>query len=224
MAKIIIKPRWDVWENLCLVQAHNEKIQLKVIALALGRTVTSVSKKVKQLGLRALSQTPGRIKGKKNDASWNIKNMQDLKRMKDIFAVHAPMSVTQKAELPLNTCPSNLAIPFEESDATERVDSICHYNWPYSCSVPLEYILSHDHISPSEKGKKVFGDPYYVSFYDVERWAVSQGFRQMKETLKEEGATFWKDGKYFSKAQLLIYINQIRLGLKLQPLAVEEEM
>jgi len=223
MAKIMIKPHWDEWESLCLTQAYNQQIQLKVIANALGRTVNSVSKKVTKLGLRALSSTADRIKGKTNDLEWEEKRTNDLKKMHDILSTHAPVKLIEKTDIVINVGQSEM-FSLENSDNTERVCSICQADCEYTISRPLDYIITHDHILPAEMGKKRFGDPYYVSLYDVEKWAVSEGFKRMRDRLKDEGATFWKDGRLFSRVQLLVYINQIRLERKLQPLALEEEL
>ena len=35
MTKTKIKPRWETWERLCIEKSIEEKIQLKIIALAL---------------------------------------------------------------------------------------------------------------------------------------------------------------------------------------------
>lgn len=52
---------------------------------------------------------------------------------------------------------------------------------------------------------------------------MSKGFHQVKNVLREQGLFYWKEGKYFSKAQLLVYVNRLRLEKKLQPLHLYEE-
>lgn len=45
----------------------------------------------------------------------------------------------------------------------------------------------------------------------MERWALSKGFHKMDDELREKGYLFWKEGRYFSKAQLVVHINNFRL-------------
>lgn len=93
-----LKPRWQIWENLCLVQAFHQKIQLKVIGAALNKSLHAVSKKINRLGLREERHAPGRIKG---DKRANIRSdlFQNLHKKEDIIVAYAPLSYTYMTKL-----------------------------------------------------------------------------------------------------------------------------
>ncbi len=225
MPKVLIKPRWQAWENTCLIKAYDSNIQLKIIALALGRTMTSISKKIRELGLRTEAETRGRIRGKKNHAPWFEKSPLDLKKMNEILTSFAPIRFRQKGELALKENNWTFSKPLRLPDVNDGTE-ICRIEQrasPYSFSSPSDYILSKDHVAPREKKERLFGDPFYVPLHHVQEWALSEGFHLVKEELRRQGVSFWKEGKYFSRTQLLVYINRIRFERKLQPLAVEED-
>ena len=80
-----IKSRWTDWESTCVKKAFEEKIQLKIMAIALRKTLTSVSKKIKKLGLRDTSCSSRRLRGEKSNIPRNEKAFQDSIKMKDIL-------------------------------------------------------------------------------------------------------------------------------------------
>jgi hypothetical protein len=219
-----IKPRWQDWENKCLKKAVEQKIQLKIMAFALGKTVDSVSKKIKKLGLRGENSKRGRLKGDKSDLSWVDKIPRDRAKMVDILQVYAPLQVSQKEQMALKEG-YWVSSPLSSQGLKrgKSLGGISQEKASFSLSLSLDYILSKDHIPQKIKREKTFGDPFYVPLQHVEKWAVSEGFYQVGSPLQQRGLFYWKEGRYFSKAQLLIYVNRIRLERKLQPLAFYEE-
>ncbi len=213
------KPRWQAWESTCIEKAIEHQIQLKVISRALGRTIASVSKKIKNLGLREFSAHRGRVKGVKNQRAWVEKTPFDLAKMKEILKAYAPVTTAQK-----EGCRLCAPLSSQSRGEGKYLGSVSQGNALFSFTFPLEYILMKEDIPPKLKGQKVFGDPTYVSLCHVEEWAISEGFYRVEQNLRTHGFSYWKGGQYFSKAQLLMYVNRIRLDKKLQPLALYEDL
>jgi hypothetical protein len=224
MRMTTIKMRWDDWENTCIKMAFEQKIQLKFIAAGLGRTVDSVSKKIKKLELREATSKRGRLKGDKNPNTRVKRLTQDLAKMRGILKTYAPLEAFQKGQLALKEGYWVSAAPLPQGlKSGECQGSLFQGNVSASFSLPLDYILSKDLPPQKLKREKTFGNPFYVSLLHVEQWAVSEGFYQVENGLQQRGLCYWKEGQYFSKAQLLIYVNRIRLDKRLQPLALYEE-
>ncbi|OJW46888.1 MAG: hypothetical protein BGO67_07190 [Alphaproteobacteria bacterium 41-28] len=219
-----IKMRWKDWENTCIRKAFEQKIQLKVIAAALGRTVDSVSKKIKKLELREETSKRGRLKGDKDSRARVERIPQDLAKMGKILKTYSPIKVSLKGLFILkngywilgNSLPQGL-------EKGEFQGGLSQENVSFSLSFPLDYILSKEPSPQKIKRKRTFENPVYVSLPHVEQWAVSEGFYKVESDLQRRGLFYWKEGRYFSRAQLLIYVNRIRLDRKLQPLAFYEE-
>lgn len=225
MTTILLKPRWEAWENLCIQKAYAEKIQHKIIALALGRTVSSVSKKIKHLGLRAPSKVSGRIKGTKQILSKFEKTPQDLFKMIDLLQTYAPLSCFQKGELALRGgfwSSSSTPLCTEENKEL-RFSPMVISNSEFSFRKPLDYVPVKNHppkkIVPRILSKKMA----YVSLCYIENWADSKGFHKLRGELSHRGLSYWKDGTYFSQTQLLMYVNRLRFKHQLQPLSLIEE-
>ena len=219
-----IKPRWNAWESICLRKAFEEKIQLKIIALALGRTMESISKKINKLGLRGVKSAPGRVKGAKNDRPFVEKTPLDREKMCLIIRTYAPIKLSQKGELALKEGYwASLSASLQGKKQGSLTNSAVKKSMSFSDSFPLEYILYKDSMPIQMRHEKILGGPCYVSLQHVEQWAATKGFHQLGYSLKQHGLTYWKGGKYFSKAQLLIYVNRIRHERKLQPLTFYED-
>jgi len=218
------KVRWKDWENTCIKKAFEQKIQLKVIAASLGRTIDSVSKKIKKLELREATSKRGRLKGDK-DPRAGIKRMpQDLTKMGEILKTYSPLKVSLKGLFVLKNGYWVLGGALLQGlERGEFQGSLSQENASFSLSYPLDYILSKEPVPQKIKRKRIFGNPVYASLPHVEKWAVSEGFYKVASDLQQHGLFYWKEGQYFSKAQLLIYINRVRLDRKLQPLALYEE-
>lgn len=224
MSKTITKPRWKAWENRCIQKSVEQKIQLKIMALALGRTLTSVSKKIRKLGLRGATSRRGRLKGDTGKNPLKERTSFELDRMGTILQKCAPLKAFQEGQLALKRGYWSTSTQLKKN--TSRGQVLGHLekeNASFSFLPPLDYILKHDHMPQKEKRETSFGDPYYVSFFHMDKWAASEGFRQVERSLYQHGISYWKEGQYFSKAQLLIYVNQIRFERKLQPLALYED-
>ncbi|HUX80621.1 MAG TPA: hypothetical protein VMW10_12885 [Alphaproteobacteria bacterium] len=220
----MVKERWKDWECTCIKIAFQQKIQLKVTAFALGKSVNSVSKKIKKLGLRKPTTKSGRVKGDKILCSMAERTAQDLAKMRDLLQTYAPLKISQKARLSLQggcwfSAPS---LP-KDLVKGECLETISQENASFSFSRPMDYFLSKDFMPEKAKREKKGKTPLYVPLHHVEKWAISEGFYQVDRNLQKRGLFFWKDGRYFSKAQLLVYVNRMRLDLRLQPLVLYEE-
>lgn len=214
MSTTIIKPRWEAWEQSCLQEAFKHKIPLKMMAVALGRSVTAVSKKITALNLRVLSQTMG-MKGVNNEA-------KNLLQMINILKTYAPLESFQEGQLALQKgCWTN-ARPMADSD-TDEAESL--YSM-FSDDVQFDFVRPLDFMSVTgtpltEKwAVKIQGEPEYVPLQYVEQWAASEGFNKTTEELQEIGLTYWKNGTYFSQTQLLMHVNYLRFEHRLQPIAL----
>lgn len=225
MSKALTKPRWESWEHTCIRKAFEQKIPLKIIAVALGRTVTSINKKIKGLGLRELNSVPGPIKRQRDYRKGLDKISADISSMQEIVTNYAPLRYSEKCHGVFKNAYWTFSSSLKERNLRKDkcIGTLFQENSTFSFSLPLSYIITRDHHPQKVKKEKVFGDPYYVPLIYVEKWASSEGFQQIKEDLRMQGLSYWKDGKYFSKAQLLIYVNRMRHERKLQPLAIWEE-
>jgi len=221
MLKALSKPRWLHWENLCLKLAFEQKIQLKIIAAALGKSVSSISKKIRKLGLRGDRSTPGRLKGETYACNWEEKIPQDIKKMRDILTQYAPHQERCKLQKsfhagwwppPAGSVKGSLPHPLQKESSSLSLSS------PFN-NVPL---LEDESFKPIGT-LHIPGEPLYISLRYVEEWAIAKGFHQVKNSLQDHGICYWKEGRYFSKAQLLVYVNGLRFEKKLEPLVVVEE-
>lgn len=224
MSQAILKPRWKAWENKCVQLAYQEKIQHKVIAAALGRTVTSISKKIKKLGLRFPTKTRGRIKGDKLYIKWQDKISLDFCKMKDILIKYAPLDPSLEGQVILGegcwTSPPSP--PLKNLQKGNLIGKVCQQNSPYTLCGLLDYISLNDPLPLNGEIKKICTEPFSASFQYVESWATSEGFHRVRGGLQNYGVSYWKNGRYFSQAQMLILVNQSRFEKKLQPLMLSE--
>ena len=227
MSTTLVKQRWEAWENTCLQTAFTQKVQQKIVAMALGRSATSVSKKITNLGLRAPSSHRGRKReeGEKQLLSQVEKKPQDLAKMIHILKTYAPLHCFQEGSLALKKGCWTQSQHLLDADQSKgaRLDGLNLYNFPFSFVKPLDFIPSEEPVSEDIRVKKIPGDPAYVSLYHVEKWADAEGFHKTKGVLHHKGLSYWKDGSYFSKPQLLMYINRLRFEHNLQPVALIEE-
>jgi hypothetical protein len=215
MLKPLSRPRWTPWEGLCLKAAFEQKIQLKIIAGALQKTVDSVSKKIKTLGLRRKNSKPGRVRGDEYNGNSNERTSLDFENMMRILQMYAPFSgafIRQSLQL----------IPQKSSEDKYKV---VQNNSAYSFVPSLSYnydVLEEKHISlpgiSKEYDNSISIPPAYL-----EQWALFKGFQQASPELKEQGVLYWRHGRYFSKAQVLVQLNGIRLSKQLKPVFLDEE-
>jgi hypothetical protein len=224
VATTLRKPRWDAWESTCIQKAFNQKIQHKVMALALGRSVPSVSKKIKALGLRSSSCLSGRVKGEKISLSNVEKTPRDLTKMMAILKAYAPLKCFQKGHLALKEgCWTPSQPPLDNTENGQVYCGVGYYTPLFSFVKPLEFVPSVEPVSKGNRIHKISGDPDYVPLHYIEQWAVSEGFHKLKGALRHRGLSYWKDGAYFSQAQLLMHLNCLRFEHMLQPIALMEE-
>lgn len=225
MSITLQKPRWQAWESSCIQAAFLQEIQHKIMALALGRTVPSVNKKIKNLGLRSPSSQRGRLKGKMQNFSRMEKTPQDLKKMIVILKAYAPLKSFQKGHLALKKgCWAKHQLPFFQiKHKGERLGYLSHYNSPFTFLKPLDFVRLDTPMMKEIGPLKIQGDPTYVPLYYVEQWAGSEGFHKTNGGLQQRGLPYWKDGAYFSQAQLLMHVNRLQSENKLCPIALIEE-
>lgn len=217
MPTTFLKPRWTPWEEQCIQHAFEKKIQLKIIAVAMGRTLVAVSKKIKRLGLVKKSI-------QENDQTKDELPIE-LQKMREILKKLAPLALSQKRQLALRERYWVKAKPL----STKRLKKgdclhcISQDGASFSLQLPLHYVLSETPAMKEERQEKPTRNPFCVPLSYIEEWAASEGFHSVPKDLRRHGFSYWKEGDYFSKAQLLIYINRIRLEKRLQPLAYHEE-
>ena len=211
-----IKPRWKAWENTCIEKAFQQRIQLKIIALAMERTVSSVNKKIASLGLRKCGSKPGRQKGSGSDLSITEKEAKDREQMTQIIEAFAPLRYIQRRTMPLKEgCWSLFAQ--ESTSGSRKKKSTFNAN-------PLSHFnLLDDELPNVWEGGSDIREPVYVPLKYVEEWAEKDGFYRVDRLLDQKGLSFWKNGQYFSNAQLLIYLNHRRFEKNLHPITFNDE-
>ena len=213
MVKTKIKPRWKSWESLCIEKSVEEKIQLKIIALALGKTLNAVSKKITHLGLREFSPRPGRVKGRAVSLKVRPTACSEINRMKAIVSLYAPVTALKKAENALETGAWVSATPQIQKGGITNSVTLRSKGLAYSYDQPMAYFLNKEKIQSFK----------YVTSDHIKTWATEEGFRPLVGNLIQQGLSYWKEGKYFSKAQVLIYLNVRRLEKSLTPVALCED-
>jgi hypothetical protein len=208
MSKLLRTQRWLEWEVQCLERAFKQNIQLKVIADALGKSVNAIRKHINRLGLRGDQPPLGRPQ--KNPHFFTDQELipTDLEKMTEILLSHGP-AAKKEAQTP--------------PKKNEIVGYIEQKEAAYSLVSPLDYTLVKEGDFAPLGVPRVAGEPLYISLSYVEEWALSKGFRPVTGALLAQGISYWRDGKYFSKAQVLVHVNKIRLQNKLQPLVMCEE-
>lgn len=225
MAKSLRKQRWESWENICIQAAFTQDIQYKIMATALKRTVSSVNKKIKVLGLRPPSSLRGRIKGKKAVLPRMEKMPRDMAKMIEILRTYAPLEYFQEGQLALQKgyWTHSQATLYSNKKGEKCFDAIAYADFPYSFVKTLEFFSSTTLTSPNNRIKRIAGDPAYVPLYFIEKWAASEGFHKIRGILQRQGFSYWKNGTYFSQTQLLMHVNRIRFTHHLQPIVLMEE-
>lgn len=145
MISSTLKPRWQTWENLCLIHAFKQKIQLKVIGAALNKSLHAVNKKIKRLGLREENHSPGRLKGHKC-GFLRTHRLQALEKRKDVITAYAPLSYSHVIKVAPKIGYWTLGKPpsFERLKRGTCVGQLRQENIPYSLVFPLNQILSQD--------------------------------------------------------------------------------
>jgi len=199
MNKASIKPRWKDWENKCIKLAFEKKIQHKVISVALDKTVTAINKKIKKLGLRDPFSKPGRIKGQKCSLKIEQRISRDILEMSKIMESFCPN-------------PNRQSIP-----------KMSKRNAKFSQTASFHYILTKPDQPNQTRIERIAGYPFYVPYEHVEQWAISEGYCRVENNLQKVGLCLWKDGRYFSRAQVLMCVNGLRKEKNLKPLFYEEE-
>lgn len=211
-----IKPRWKAWENTCIEKAFQQKIQLKIIALAMERTVSSVNKKIASLGLRKGGSKPGRLKGSGSDLSLLEKQEKDREQMSQIIEDFAPLQYIQKRTMRLKEGCWSISRPEFDSGENKKKSS-------FSANPLSHFRLLEDELPNIWEGVHDIREPIYVPLKYVEEWAVKEGFYRVGRVLGQKGLSFWKNGQYFSNAQLLIYLNHRRFEKNLHPITFNDE-
>lgn len=207
MAKTKIKPRWETWERLCIEKSIEEKIQLKIIALALGKTLNAVSKKMTHMGLRKISSKSGPQKGKRASPALKATTFTEIERMREIISLYAPKENLVKAQLAL-----------EKGEWVQEQSLPIKHEAAFSLQSTPAYTLMRDTIPDKVKKTRKAEDPCYVTAKHIQNWAMSKGFCSVGENLTQHGVLYWKEGRHFSKTQMMMHVNQLRLENNLKPL------
>ncbi|MDZ4322863.1 MAG: hypothetical protein U1A05_02105, partial [Alphaproteobacteria bacterium] len=97
-------------------------------------------------------------------------------------------------------------------------------NTTYSLQSSPAYILIKGKIPDKVRKEKVAGNPCYITVQHIEKWATSEGFCLVGGNLIKRGLYCWKEGRYFSKTQILMHVNRLRLENSLQPVAIYEDV
>jgi len=217
MPTTLLKPRWTSWEEQCIQHAFEKKIQFEIIAAAMGRTLVAVSKKIKRLGLVKKST-------KENHKTKDGRPVE-LQKMREILKKFAPLAFSQKGQLVLREqyWVKTKPLSAKELKKGDCLHCISQDGASFSLQLPLHYMLSETPVMEEEQQENPTRNPFCVPLSYIEEWAVSEGFHHVSKNLRCHGFSYWKEGEYFSKAQLLIYINRIRLEKRLQPLTYHEE-
>jgi len=191
-----------------LTLAFEQDIPLKTIAFVLQKSLTAVSKKITHLGLRRVTMRCARLKGRSYGMAGNPQALQDVCRMLALVKAYAPRSPHPTPSRAKKSTPLGL---------------LSQKNCTFSLAYALPYSLLEEQdvaLPGIERG----GDrSLYVPFYYVEKWALLKGFSRVQAGLRERGLCYWKQGQYFSQAQLLFQLNGIRLAKPLEPLHLHEE-
>lgn len=217
MPTTFLKPRWTQWEEQCIRHAFEKKIRFKIIAAGMGRTLFAVSKKIKRLGLVQQSTQEN------NQARGGLPS--ELEKMRELLKKLAPLAFSQKGQLALRERYWVKAKPLSAKALKNGgcLHCISQDGVSFSLRLPLNYVLSEIPVIKKKREKKLTRNSFCVPLSYIEEWAASEGFHPVPKNLRRHGFSYWKEGDYFSKAQLLIYINRIRLEKQLQPLAYHEE-
>lgn len=172
-----------------------------------------MSKKITHLGLRKISSRPGRRKGKRASPSLKASTFTEIERMRQILSLYAPNENLKKAQHAL-----------EKGTWVTATPSSLKGNEGYSLQSSPTYILIKGKIPDKVRKEKVDADPCYITAQHIETWAVSEGFCLVGGNLIKRGLYYWKEGHYFSKAQILMHVNRLRLENSLQPVAIYEDV
>jgi hypothetical protein len=225
MLKAALKPRWTEWERQCLQVAVSKKIQHKVVSLSLRRSVSSINKQLKTLGLCKVKQNVNPRNTRKTLLNSKRQTSRDLKEMNKILKSFAPLHFYQKGSLDLKKeyWQKDPISSLKKTEKGRSLYSIKKKDAEYVISPLDHYIMNRPEPFHQTRIEKIAGYPFYVPYQHVEQWALLAGYRPVQNGLSQTGLRFWKDGHYFSKAQLLMIVNKIRTERNLRPILYDKE-
>lgn len=207
------KPRWHEWEIKCIHAAFHQKIQLKVVAFSLNKSPNAINKKIGSLGLRNHGPSQGQ------DVHFMLKLSHDVKSMLAILDTFAPQEHRQTIQTALAKTawayPQPLVPPTKTQDQPFLAEAAATL-----CGTPFTYQEKKLKCDEALKGSSV---PSHVSLPYVEQWAKAEGFHKVRDALREKGVLFWKEGRYFSRAQILMHMNTQRFENNLSPLYLQSQ-
>lgn len=184
---------WSESELECLRAAAESHIQLKVMANALGRTVSSINKVLARQGIRPQGTKPGRRKGDSSELNQVLRIQRDTEIMEGLVKEFLGAEFN-----PINDAPQNktnfLKILRDKDRAAKRRRRRARGEGSH-IRVPLEVVSS---------------------------WAEKEGldFRKFERVL--EIPEYLVGQKIFSQGKLIMAINQRRMEKGLKPFAIEE--
>jgi len=184
---------WSEKELACLRAAAEAQIQLKVMANALGRTVSSLNKVLARQGIRPQGSRPGRRKGESSGGNQVVRVSRDREMMKRLVYEFLGPDFNPMNDEPLKA--TNLLQVLRENDRTAR---------------------------RRRRRLREEGSHVRVSLAVVSSWAESEGLGFQKAERITDTPVYLVGQKLLSQGKLVIAINQKRLEKGLRPFAIEE--
>lgn len=184
---------WSDKELACLRAAAEAQIQLKVMANALGRTVSSINKVLARQGIRPQGSRPGRRKGGASGINQVVRASRDQEMMNALVHEVLGSDFNPINDEPLKT--TNLLQVLRENDRTAR----------RRC-----------------RRLRGEGPHIRVSLEVVSSWAESEGLGFQKIERITDTPEYLVGQKLLSQGKLVITINQKRVEKGLRPFAIEE--
>lgn len=212
MPAVVSKPRWLQWERHCLEAAFEQHIQLKVMAAVFHKSVSAVSKKIHAMGLRTKA---ARLKYTQDNRPPYVpkdKLSHDFQLMETLVQLYGPASSFSSNA---SSCFAKKQDAFFKGDGMQKVS--------YTMAKPLPYRLLEEADIPLPGVEKDYDETFYVPFSYIEKWALQKGFCRVNADLHGKGVYYWKQGSYFSKTELIVYLNGVRSLKHLAPLHLSEE-
>ena len=184
---------WSENELACLRKAVESHIQLKVMANALGRTVSGINKVLARHGIRPQGLRPGRKKGRTSEGDQVERAQRDTENMKKI--VKEFLGVKFKPVTESSRKKTNLLKVLRENDRAAR----------------RKY-----------RRLRGEGSHVRVSLEVVAHWAAAEGLGFQKFERIPEIPEYIVGQKILSQGKLIMRINQRRIEKGFKPFAIEE--
>ena len=184
---------WSESELACLRSAAESQIQLKVMANALGRTVSSINKVLARQGIRPQGSRPGRRKGDASELNQVVRIQRDTEVMEGLVRKFLGADFNPIKEAPQNK--TNLLKVLRDKDRAARRRQRRLRGDGSHIRVPLEV---------------------------VSIWANMEGLGFERFDRVPDTPEYLVGQKIFSQGKLVMAINQKRMEKGLKSFAIEE--